>query len=185
MIGSYWGDAWTTLKTTAASAGESWSSSIEDLKAKAREFVTVFDKLKKMRSRAGLSSAEMSSIDSVLSRGELVRKTVASITGSIDSVSNMLPKNLLGGAVRSGSLGILPLIPVAVIAAAISAITGWLSYAYVEIDKLELAEKVRQDGGDPASVLDADKSVVSWQVAIPIGLLAMGLVYVMGRSNGR
>lgn len=183
-ISSWLESGWDSVKESASGVSDSWSASVNDLRNKANEFVTVFAKLKKIQANPNLSAAELTKVNAIIKRGETVKSTVGTLTKSIDGIANILPRNLLSGVVKSGNLGILPLIPIAAITAAIAAMTVWLSDAYVEVERLELAEKVRIDGGNPASVLGGGIGGVNWWVIGGVTVGVVGLVYLLGRSGG-
>lgn len=182
-IKDYFSSGIDYAKSAASTVGDSWDNAVADLKAKANEFISVFTRLKAIQAKPDLSDAERSKVDAMIKRGESVKGTVSTLTKGIDGIANILPKNLLSGAVRAGHLGVLPLIPIAAIAAAIAAMTAWTSDAVVELERLELAEKVRKDGGNPASVLGFGGAGVNWWLVGGLLLGGGGLIYFLTRKK--
>lgn len=181
-IGAWGTTLVNSVKTAASSAANSWDAAVADLKARAAEFVGLVKRLQVLRSSPGISAAEAGVIDRLLSRAQSVYRSLTVVGAGVDSVAAVVPKNLLGQVARSGALGALPLIPIAVIAGAIAAVTAWVSDAKVELERLELAERVRKDGGNPADVLGGVK--LNMAIVVPVGIGVIGLV-VWGLSRGR
>jgi hypothetical protein len=182
-ISDFLSSGWGSVKESASGISDTWNETVADLKEKAAEFMALFTRLKAIQSNPNLSPVERSRVDAIVRRGEVVKTTVATLAKSIDGIANVLPRNLLSGVVKSGGLGILPLIPIAAIAAAIAVMTAWISDAVVELERLELAEKVRSDGGDPAAVMNAG-SKINWFVLGGAGLAVAGLVYLLAKNGG-
>lgn len=138
-IRNAWGYAWDAASGMVAGAGAEWNAAVADLRAKASEFVRVYERLQQARLTA--TPEQRGRIDALLSRGRWVMATVRGITASVDWGANLFPKNLAGLAVQRGAMGALPLIPLAAIVGGVAVITAWLSDAYVELRKMDLAEQ--------------------------------------------
>lgn len=183
-IENWFSAGWASVKSGAADVSQTWSDAVADLKAKAAQFMQLFTRLKSIQSQTNLSESERARVDSIVRRGELVKSTVGALVKGIDGIANVLPRNLLSGVARSGGLGIIPLLPIAAIAAAIAVMAAWISDAIVELERLELAEKVRQGGGDPATVLGSGRAI-NW-VLIGGGVLVVaGALYFINKPKGR
>jgi hypothetical protein len=166
-----------SLQSAMASAGsmtqdwsQSWDSARAALIAKAGEFSRLYSSLASQRAAAARDPQLLAAYDDLMAKGAYIRSSVQSITQSFDSASDWFTnslsslKNMIGlngvpltPAVNPfrhlSGLGLLPLIPVGVIAAATAAISYWLSDAYVMSKKLNLAAQVQASGGDPNQIL--------------------------------
>jgi hypothetical protein len=161
----------TASAVTSMSA--EWQAAVNDLKSKAGEFTRVYELLQSERKNA--TPEQQVVIDRLLTRGAWVRNTVAGVMTALNLGTNMLPKNLSGLALSRGRLGALPLVPIAVIVGGISVMTAWLADAYVELRKMDLAEKGIKIPGENAGI-------PSW-VVYPV--LGLGVYMMYRAARGR
>lgn len=129
----------TSVVNTISDIPAEWSAKVAELKARAQEFAALFADLQgkaAQAARLGLSSE----YNDLMNRGALIRNSVQSVTSAIDSIYNSV-SNLFGlsGIQRDhlGNLGVIPLIPIAVIVGAIALIVKWLSDAYQLKSKID------------------------------------------------
>lgn len=163
--------AMTSASTTAQDWSQSWDQAKNALIQKAAEFTQLYNRLRSQAAVANSDPQLSAEYQALMAKGDYIKSTVSSITQSFDSGANWfsnqlsslknmigldgVPKAGLGSLMRLNGLGILPLIPIAVIVAATSAIVYWLTDAYTMKNKLDLAEKVHATGGDIDSVLNS------------------------------
>lgn len=161
-----------------AGAVEKWNEELARLKALAREFTAVYNTL--FAARENLTGADRERVDALLRRGNIVRASIDKVASGVDGVARLLPTKTLSSY---GGLGAaIPLIPIAVIAAAIAAITAWLSDAYVEVKRLNLADKVHQSGGNVSGVFGSGTGLPAWAIWAAGGV---GLVLLVSVISGR
>lgn len=160
-----------------AAAVDNWNQELARLKQLAREFTAVYNTL--FQARDSLEGQDRERVDALLRRGNIVRASIDKVASGVDGIARLLPTKTLSG---NGGLGALPLIPIAVIAAAIAAITAWLSDAYVEVKRLNLADKVHVSGGDVSGVFGSGTGLPGWAIWAAGGV---GLVLLVGIISGR
>lgn len=125
-----------------------WIAEADKLKEKAAEFADVFARLQALEPVARSVSSVAVKFQSLMDEGVTIRERIKRITGLIDDV--------LGWFTEQGSeppetianlqgLGIL-WVPIAIVAGAVAAITAWLSKAYVQIEEIEAAQKLIEQG---------------------------------------
>lgn len=177
-----WGDLWEKVTGAAGALADDWTDAVNRLKEKAREFTAVYSTL--LNAREGLSGNDLARVDALLRRGNIVRSTIDGIARTVGGIAGLLPSKTLAGYARGGQLGALPLVSIAVILGAIAAITAWLSDAYVEIKRLNLAEEVHRAGGNPGVVL-GDGFYIS-QRWLGVGAVVIGgfVLWRLARGKG-
>lgn len=131
--------AYNTASNTVQGWSQYWQDQYNELKAKAREFLNLYNDLEKRSSIAAKNPALNAEYNSLMSKGSYIKSTIEGILGS-DSMAQ---------------LNAIPLIPIAAVLAAIAAITAWLAPAYTMQKKLELAEKMLAQGYDPTDIVNA------------------------------
>lgn len=125
----------------------------------------------------------------LLKRGTGIKGQIQSITGAIDSAWGWLKDTFGFDGVRDmdrqmGSMGIPVLIPIAVVVAAITAITKWgLDYTKF-YQKLQYAKKLQQDGYAPTQINEMVSTVGKGTSLFDFGTLGpiafIGVAGVLG-----
>lgn len=106
-----------------------WDSILADFKAKAAEFKNAFDFLVNNPSKFANNAALNSQRNTLIQTGQVIRATIETTTSAIDKANQLLNsfKNMIG---LSG-LGVIPVVlPIAVVAGSVAAITYWLTQFY-------------------------------------------------------
>lgn len=130
-------------KTVAQEWSQSWQNAIDAMRLKAREFMRVFSELEKKKAIAAKNPSLYADYQDLMKKGQWIKNTIDSILDSETSLNG---------------LGALPLIPIAIILAAISAITAWLAPAYEVQQRISIAEKMLNKGIDPSRYLERSES---------------------------
>lgn len=137
-----------------------WQAAVDNLKMKAQEFQRVFSELQ--ADAANVPADLKSSYDSLMSRGNWVKAQIQSITNGIDFGFNMFSQTPLMNGVRQmgglNSLGILPLIPIAIITGGLAVIVAWLADAYTMQQKINIAKQTKANASQVAQILGAGSS---------------------------
>lgn len=129
-----------------------WLQAVENLKAKAAEFMGVFSRLESLESVARADPAASIRYDNLMGAALAIRDRISYLTGLIDRAFDWFasngsqPSDTVAGM---GQLGVL-WIPVAVIAGAAAYIVSWLADAYIETEQLEAVQNLIAQGVAPA-----------------------------------
>src|SRR5690606_18926536 len=103
---------------------QDWQNQVDTFKQKAREFIALFTELKgKEDALKNADDETKKRYEKLMSRGDWIFKTIQSIASKIDWAINSF------SGIGMGGMGILPVVPIAVIAGALAVITAWLSDA--------------------------------------------------------
>lgn len=133
----------STVANSIADIPAEWTAKVSELKARAAEFMSLFQDLETRGAQAaalGLSAE----YNELMGRGASIKARVLQVTGAIDSVYNNV-SNLFGLAGYKpvsglGNLGLIPLIPIAIIVGAIALMVSWITDAYNLRNKLAAAQ---------------------------------------------
>lgn len=141
--------------TTAAieGFGDQWDNKLAELKAKGKEFNTLFDELKNKENFVKQFPTLYENYLSLMKKGEWIRDTISTITRGVDYGTN-----LLFGTTKPpiNKMGALQLVPIAVMVSALSAVSAWIASAYVELEKIQTAERLSKEKGvDPVKFLES------------------------------
>lgn len=93
---------------------------LQNFKNKATAFNQKFEKLKTMRSQVANYPALNREFNTLVNRGASIKTTISTITGGVDSVVQWF-NNLFGKSDQVNGLGLLPLIPIAIVAGSLVA----------------------------------------------------------------
>jgi len=104
----------------------SWTNTLNEFKAKAKTFVDSMDFLKSTQSKFPAESDIGKETTALLSKANIIKSTIETTTAAIDSANKML--NSVKNYVGLDGLGVLPIVlPLVVVAGAISTMTYWLT----------------------------------------------------------
>lgn len=167
--------AMTDLSSTAQTWSMEWQAAVDNLKAKAQEFQRMFSTLQS--DAANVPPELRASYDALMSRGQWVKNQIQSITSGIDFGYNMFSSTpLMNGLKQMGgmnALGVLPLIPIAIITGGLALIVAWLSDAYTMQQKINLAKSTKANASQAASILGAGGSALGANFFQSAGLLLL------------
>lgn len=166
-------DTASTVVASIADIPQAWSDKVAELKARAAEFMNLFNDLQQRQGQAAAAglSAEYAEL---MGRGASIKAKILQVTNSIDSVYNNV-SNLFGLAGYAnkgglGNLGMIPLIPIAIIIGAIALMVSWITDAYTMRNKLAAAQaaganasqitKIAGGGGGILETLTAPGSLI-------------------------
>jgi hypothetical protein len=134
-------------------------SILEKFRAKAREFADAFTRLKNMA--GNVPTSMQAEYNSIYKEANIVQSTINYITQTIDSVtgffSNMFGLNgtpILQRHINSPQLGVLPLIPIALVIGAITAMGAVLTKIYLFERKLAEQKRLESQGLSPQQAAD-------------------------------
>jgi len=169
---------------TAQQWSQEWENAVNNFKQKAKSFVNEYLALQNRENIAALDPKTKSEYDSLMKKGSYIFETIKSLAAKMDYAIS----NLMGGNSNAlNGMGILPLLPIAVIAGAVAAIVAWLSDAYIMNRKLDSIEKLHaESGADPVKLSQAiagKNSLISvggtpFSTLLPLGII--GLVLYIG-----
>lgn len=132
----------STVVDSIADIPSEWTAKVNELKARAQEFMSLFSDLE---TRAGQAAAAGLSgeYNNLMSRGASIKARVLQVTNAVDGIYNSV-SNLFGlsglGMSGLGNLGVIPLIPIAIIVGAIALMVSWITDAYNLRNKLAAAQ---------------------------------------------
>ena len=137
-------------------------SYIEKFKDKAKQFWALWNKLAGEQYDMATRPLEIQSqYSDLISRGQSIKSTIETVTGAIDKaaatyqdVKNWLAEKFgLNGVEideKTGQLGIIPLIPIAIIGASLAAMGKWVLDAYEFSGKLDKMKELESQGMSPS-----------------------------------
>lgn len=100
-----------------------WDKTLADFKAKAKEFLNSFTALQQMKIDDPVLNSERQRL---INTGSIIKSTIETTTGLIDQAQSALKK--AGDFFGFDGLGIIPVaVPIAVVAASVTAIAYWLT----------------------------------------------------------
>lgn len=133
---------------------------VERFKLRAKLFWTYYLYLKGLNDSA-LSPELRAARANLLKVGNILHAAISKLAGAYDAISGWFTK-VFGHAPASSpqsTLGVVPLIPVAVIGVSLAAITKWSADAYTFAKKATLAEQLSSRGASPAEIAKALDSI--------------------------
>lgn len=175
-IGSLFNKAGSVLSDTGAVIGNEWQAAVSKLKSKATEFIGLFYWLQSKRHIAESDPRLASEYQSVMKRGATVKTAVEKATGGMDWINGKIRAFGVNG------LGALPAIPIAVVAAAVAAMTGWLADAYKLRAKIEYLESKGVSGSEGARVLGYGSGIDTGTI-LPLALAAGAFYWLFVRGE--
>ena len=120
---------------------QEWLNAVDNLKTKAREFNRVYNDVSISYPK---DPALLSERNSLLDKGDWVKGTIEKTTSSIDAVYGVIKE--WGFSESLNGLGVIPLIPVAIILSAIGAISYWINDALKYLEKVGRIERLENEG---------------------------------------
>lgn len=145
-------DAAASVVNSISDIPAEWTAKVNELKARAAEFMALFSDLSGRSSEAAAAGLS-SEYNALMARGAAIKAQVQQVTSAIDGIYNSV-SNLFGlsGLSGVGSLGIIPLIPIAIILGAIALMVKWISDAYTLRNKLAAAQAVGANAAQITSI---------------------------------
>lgn len=137
---------------TAAANNAAWWNLVGRWRQHAAEFETNFRALLAQRSFVESRPALLRQWQQLVNDGMATRAKIVSITRTLDQVVGAAANawDWVKGATGLQGLGLLPLVPIAVIAGSIAAVTKWLTDARQFSQRLEEARRLEGQGMPPA-----------------------------------
>jgi len=134
------------MADTTATKGEevAWYNLVGQFRAKAQQFEQIYNKLMSDQSYALSNPALASDYRALLQIGRVTRAKIIATRNKIDSVIGWLK-----GLVGMNELGFIPLIPIAIVAASLAAITKWVTDAYAMSARIDEAKRLEAKGVPP------------------------------------
>ncbi len=144
---------------------QTWSQEWEDAKnnlmMKAQEFTRLFNDL---QSKASQVPPELKAqYDALMNKGNWVKSTIQNVTNGIDFGWNLFSNSptMSGIFKRIGGLngmGLLPLVPIAVIFGAVAVMVAWIADAYSMQQKISLARSTGANANQAATIIGQGSS---------------------------
>lgn len=150
-----------TDQTVLTQQDVSW---LEKFRQSALEFRTAYEKLMAMESDAARAPQLEAEYQDLYQQGSIIRATIEQVTRTVDSVTGFFSdawdagsswlRSLLNGVPQTaprprGALGVIPLVPIAAISAAVGLMGKWVSDVYVFERKLSEAKRLESQGLSP------------------------------------
>lgn len=152
MAENFFGNIFDTLKTAATSVVTSiedipqeWHKQVNELKAKATNFMSAFSNLSGLAHIAARDPVTKSQYDALMARGMAIKVKIENVTRAIDGMYGAASSMFNGVS----GLGVLPLVPIAIVAGAVATVSVWLIDARSMSEKLQAA---RAAGASPAQI---------------------------------
>jgi len=164
------------LSNTGTVIANSWQGAVEQLKLKAREFMDLFTWLESKRHVAATDPQVKAEYDAVMNKGRTVKATVEKTTGGIDWITGQLRARF--GLAAPVTMGALPLVPIAVIAAAVAMITAWLADAYKLKSKITYIESHGITGSAAVDILGGN----SYKELVGLAVIAAAVYFFSKRG---
>jgi hypothetical protein len=168
-------NAMASVGNTAQSWSVEWQNAVDNLKEKAKEFTKVFSQLQSDSGRVPQNLR--AEYDAIMSRGSWVKATIQQVTSGIDSawsaVQSIPMLNGLRNVNNLRGMGIVPLIPIAVIAGAVAVIVAWLSDAYSLQQKINLAKSTGASPSQAANIIGAGSGSTAGGFIQSVGTLLL------------
>ena len=131
---------------------QEWVAAVDDLKAKAAEFMSLFAVVQNSTAQTPALAAQR---ESALNKASIVQGTIDRVTRAIDW-TYALWDNLFGDETDNTlkGLGLLPLVPIAVITGAVAAITYSVADFKKYLDENNRIEQLRNEGYSTEQAID-------------------------------
>ena len=137
---------------------DEWLRAVDNLKAKATEFMSLMSRLRELESIAQTDPQLKSEYDSVSWKANLIRGTIDGVTKAVDSVYHLV-QSAFGSNTESElqGLGLIPLVPIVAIIGATTAIVSFIPTLKGLLERLEIHRLVIE-GVDPTEAARIVKS---------------------------
>ena len=139
-------DQFSAIDASVESWSQEWQDKVDELKVKAAKFTEVYNGLLTKKEIASRNPKVQGEYDALMKKGEWLKSSVQYITDKVDAVYNSFFRS------TSNQMGLVPLaavVPVVAIAGSITAISAWLSDAYILNRKLSHIESQVDKGATP------------------------------------
>jgi len=131
-----------------------WYDVIGKFRDKAQEFTQAYNKLLSVKGEASATRATAKEYNDLIARGKKIKSNVQSITSKIDGAWAWLKSNFgfdgieeANNMARINGLGVLPIIPIAVVGGSIALLGKWVSDAYIFMEKLKESKRLQMEKG--------------------------------------
>lgn len=125
---------------------KNWMDTLTDYKAKAAEFAALYDDLKAKESRMVKEMKTRDEYQRLVERGGWIQSTITTIGAKVDETLAYL-RGLMGNSVQG--LGLVWLIPVAVVAGSVALMGSWISDTYQFNKRFEEIHRLESMGYTP------------------------------------
>lgn len=125
-------------------------SLLEKFKMQVREFAEAFRTLLDFESEVQNKPELREEFEELRQDGQAIQDRVDWVSRTVDAVTGYFKDTFgLDGVRRGSGLGVLPLIPIAAITAAIAYMGGWVGKVYIFERKVTEAKRLESEGVDP------------------------------------
>lgn len=159
---------------------EEWLNAVANLRAKAAEFQALREQVLESFVIAKEYPSLLREYESLIFKSTIIENTIKSVTKGIDVIFGMF--NTVFNDSEVDGLGIVPLVPVAVILSAVAAITYWINSSVKYLNKIKEIKRIENQG---YSVEEAYKMISEkengflQQLMSPYVLVGGGLLIVL------
>ena len=140
-------DQFMEIDASIENWSQEWQNKVDELKVKATKFTEVYNGLLTKKSVAARDPKVQAEYDSLMKKGDWLKTSVQYITEKVDAVYNSFFRNTTGN--QMGVVPLVAVVPVVAIAGSITAISAWLSDAYLLNRKLSHIETQIEKGATP------------------------------------
>jgi len=140
-------DQFSAIDESVENWSQEWQDKVDELKTKASKFSEVYSGLLNKKAIAQRDPKVSREYDALMQKGDWLKSSVQYITEKVDAVYNSFFRNTSGN-----QMGIVPfaaVVPVVAITGSITAISAWLSDAYILNRKLSHIETQVDKGASP------------------------------------
>ncbi|MES9855937.1 MAG: hypothetical protein ABW166_04945 [Sedimenticola sp.] len=123
---------------------EGWLNAVAQLRAKAAEFERLMGVVKSTYSTAANSPELYKEYETLLFKGNVIKGTIQTLTSGIDYIFRIF--DTVFGDTEPEQLGIIPLVPIAVILSAVGAITYWINDSLKYLNKVNEIRRIESQG---------------------------------------
>lgn len=165
---------------------EEWLSAVANLRAKAAEFQALREQVLESYSIAKEYPSLLNEYEALLFKSNVIESTIKSVTNGIDIIFGMF--NTVFGDEDVDGLGIVPLVPVAVILSAIGAITYWINSSIKYLNKIKEIKRIENQGytvEEAYKMVNEQNGGLMQKLMSPYVLIGGGLLIVLLLSRKR
>lgn len=160
-----------------------WYDVIGQFKNKAAEFTQWYNTISGIKIDPVLYPELIAEKRELLTRGDSIKEKITYITGKVDEAWNWLTSNFgLSGyemeeQLEDTGLGLLPIVPIAVVVGAVALIVKWCLDAKRFADKIKLMGNLRRQGYSPDKATEIIKdlenktAIFNFGSALPVVLI--------------
>lgn len=168
---------------------EEWLNAVAQLKDKATEFKQLQNQVINTYYLVQYNPELLNEYESLIFKSRIIENTINTMTNGIDYIFKIF-NSVFGEETNDlGNLGLVPLVPVAVILSSIAGITYWINDSLKYLDKVEEVKRIESQGYSAEEaykiVHDSQGGFLSNILDSPYLMIGSGLLFVILLSRSR